>query len=46
MINLDRAAVQTAVAIAALSALVTGAITIGFDEVRRLLAEKREREKQ
>lgn len=45
MINLDRAAAQTAVAIAALSALLTAAVNIGADEIRALLAERRTKRK-
>jgi len=37
----DRAAVQTAVAIAALSALVVKAIEIGGDEIKAALAARR-----
>jgi hypothetical protein len=43
--GLDKAAVQTAVAIAALSALVVKAIEIGGDEIKALLAERREKRK-
>jgi hypothetical protein len=42
---IDRAAVLTATATAALSALVVGAINIGVDEIKALLAERRERRK-
>ena len=46
MSAIDRAAVQTAVAIAALSALATGIVGIGIDEVKRLLARRNEEKKQ
>lgn len=41
----DRRAIVNGVAIAALSALLTGAIAWGFEEGKRLLAERRERHK-
>lgn len=42
---IDRAAVMQAVAIAWLTALVTGLVGIGVDEVKALLAERREKRK-
>jgi hypothetical protein len=42
---IDRGAVLTATASAALSALVVGAINIGVDEIKALLAERREKRK-
>lgn len=44
MTAIDRGAILTAAATAALSALVVGAINIGLDEAKRLLAERREAE--
>lgn len=43
---IDRTAVLQAAAIAGLSALVTGLVSIGVDEVKALLAERREKRKQ
>lgn len=43
---LDRAALAQAVAIAGLSALVTGLVSIGVDEVKALLAERREKRRE
>ncbi len=43
--DLDKSAVQTAVAIAALTALLAKAIEIGGDEIKALLAERREKRK-
>lgn len=45
MINFDRAAVQTAVAIAALSTLVVGIVNLGFDEAKHRIAARREKGK-
>ncbi len=45
MTAIDRAAVLTATATAAPSALVVGAINIGVDEIKALLAERREKRK-
>jgi hypothetical protein len=42
---IDRGAVLTATATAALSALLVGVINIGVDEVKALLAERREKRK-
>ena len=42
---IDRAAIATAVATAALTAIVVGAINVGIDEVKHMLAERRERRK-
>ena len=44
--NFDKSAVHTAVAIAALSALVVGAVNIGVDEVKAILAERRAKRKE
>lgn len=44
MTAIDKSAVETAVAIAALSELVVGVINMGFDEAKRRLAARRERE--
>ncbi len=43
--NLDRAAIATAVATAALTTVVVGFINVGIEEVKHLLAERRERRK-
>jgi hypothetical protein len=42
---IDRGAILTATATAALSAPVVGVINIGMDEVKALLAERREKRK-
>lgn len=46
MTLIDRAAVAQAVAIAGLSALVAGLVGIGVDEVKTLLAERREKRRE
>ena len=45
MTAIDRGAVLTATATAALSALLVKAIEIGADEIKALLAERREKRK-
>lgn len=45
MNTIDRGVVLTATATAALSALLVGAINIGVDEIKALLAERREKRK-
>jgi hypothetical protein len=45
MTAIDRGAVLTATATAALSALVVGIVDIGVKEIKALLAERRERRK-
>lgn len=44
--TIDRGAVVQAVAISGLPALVGGLVSVGIDEIKALLAERREKRKE